>query len=306
MTFADWPDNIHSTKDQSKRIASAKSSATTPASIDKNQMTAIFPSTSFISYETTLKTCTCRDFTVRKLPCKHIYRLAIELGLWKEHGESGINKNLQITLEDAVAELESLNDAEQMIIKDFLYQSLYHEAIKFPVLASDSNRQLTRCILLERIMEEPSIALQVFKRNRILQILDERAISGFKRNMSLKTLIAWCIENVSNLWDVFPSIYVFKFAENFQISQRRVYSYLLRKYDWAIYYNAEMQRMRYPRGAQFGGLTISVSIEKDGHTSVNRSGNPDMCYFPDDKITQLLTIYGHNRCLNGFLPQPCD
>ena len=125
MTFADWPDNIHSTKDQSKRIASAKSSATTPASIDKNQMTAIFPSTSFISYETTLKTCTCRDFTVRKLPCKHIYRLAIELGLWKEHAESGINKNLQITLEDAVAELESLNDAEQMIIKDFLYQSLY-------------------------------------------------------------------------------------------------------------------------------------------------------------------------------------
>ena len=84
-----------------------------------------------------------------------------------------------------------------------------------PVLASDSNRQLTRCILLERIMEEPSIALQVFKRNQILQILDERAISGFKRNMSLKTLIAWCIENVSNLWDVFPSIYVFKFAENF-------------------------------------------------------------------------------------------
>jgi hypothetical protein len=151
-----------------------------------------------------------------------------------------------------------------------------------------------------------SIALQVFERNQILQILDERAISGFKRNMSLKTLIAWCIENVSNLWDVFPSIYVFKFAENFQISQRRVYSYLLRKYDWAIYYNAEMQRMRYPRGAQFGGLTISVSIEKDGHTSVNRSGNPDMCYFPDDKITQLLTIYGHNRCLNGFLPQPCD
>lgn len=31
-------------------------------------------------YDTTLSTCTCPDFRERKLPCKHIYCLALLLG----------------------------------------------------------------------------------------------------------------------------------------------------------------------------------------------------------------------------------
>ena len=34
-------------------------------------------------YYTSLKSCTCPDFTKRKLPCKHMYKLAIELDLIK-------------------------------------------------------------------------------------------------------------------------------------------------------------------------------------------------------------------------------
>lgn len=33
------------------------------------------------SYSVSLNQCTCEDFQERKLPCKHIYRLAFELGL---------------------------------------------------------------------------------------------------------------------------------------------------------------------------------------------------------------------------------
>lgn len=34
------------------------------------------------NYQVSLVHCECRDFTVRRLPCKHMYRLAIELGVF--------------------------------------------------------------------------------------------------------------------------------------------------------------------------------------------------------------------------------
>lgn len=56
-----------------------------------------------------------------------------------------------------------------------------------------------------------------------------------------------------------------------------------------------MERVNYPYGAIPEDLSISIS--PSGTTS---SGNLDIYHFPDDKITELLTQYGHNRCLGGF------
>lgn len=306
MKFASWPEDIHATVDQVKRLASAKSSKTTPSSVDQENMTGIFPSSGSAPYATSLDSCTCGDFIRRKLPCKHIYRLAIELGLLNEIAQSGVNKNTsaahQLSLKDAVSELENLNDKSQMIIKDFLYQSLYGKNTEFPVLAADDNSGLLHCTLLNQV-ESPDIALQILKRNQIIKILDAHDITGFKRNMSLKDLVSWCIENVSDIWAVFPQIYVFRFDDNFKTAQRRVYSYLLRKYDWEFYYNGEMQELKYPHGAKFEDFNITISANTDGQIGITHSGDPGVCYFPDDEITSLLTLYGHNRCLNGFIPQ---
>lgn len=298
MTFAKWPDDIHTTADQIKRIASAKSSKTTPSNIDKHTMTGCFPGSGSTAYTTSLESCTCGDFVRRKLPCKHIYRLAIELGLLNETAQSGVNKNTleaqQFSLKDAVSELENLNEECQKIVRDFLYQALYQNASEFPVLAENCNAGLLYCALLNQI-EAPEIALQALKRNQILQILDAHSVTGFKRNMSLKNLISWCIDNVPDVWSVFPQIYVFRFVANFKTAQRRVYTYLLRKYDWETYYNEEMEEIRYPHGAKFEDFSITVSL-----SGTQQSGNPNVCHFPDDEVTKLLTLYGHNRCLNGF------
>lgn len=69
--------NIDNQPDQLKRQKSALKC--TPVSIDLENSTGVFKSSSNSFYETTLETCTCRDFFVRKLPCKHIYRLRSEL-----------------------------------------------------------------------------------------------------------------------------------------------------------------------------------------------------------------------------------
>ena len=123
-TFSIWEAEIHQLPDQLKRITSAKSAKVTPASIDQETMTGTFPGSGANPYLTTLDSCTCGDFRHRKLPCKHIYRLAIELGMLDESAESGVNKNtlkaMQFSLEDAVGILENLTDQSQNMIKAFL------------------------------------------------------------------------------------------------------------------------------------------------------------------------------------------
>lgn len=304
MTFGNWPEDIHATAEQQKRLESAKSPKTTPICIEKESKEGIFPGRGSSDYHTTLEFCTCVDFARRKLPCKHIYRLAIELGKLKESVQIGINKNIliksQIEFKDAIAELENLSDNCQYIFKNFLEQSLTLKTAEFPVLVNRSSDELLSCTLLKQI-NAPDVALQIFKRNQIIQILDAHNISGFKRNAGQTNLISWCLENIEGIWEVFPRIYVFQFSEYFQKARKKVYTYLRRKYDWASFYNDDMRRMKYPYGAQSGGFSVIIST--DLSASISRMEDPNKHYFPNDEITQLLTFYGHNRCADGYVPQ---
>lgn len=72
-------DDIDSHPDQIKRMEKAKEAKMAPLSIDRENQTALFAGSGKKPYETTLNSCTCRDYFVRRLPCKHIYRLRMEL-----------------------------------------------------------------------------------------------------------------------------------------------------------------------------------------------------------------------------------
>jgi hypothetical protein len=71
-----WDPNLHSDFDQEKRYNRA-------VKIDDDDVDVDFEDgTGQISgYTVYLNHCTCSDFDERKLPCKHIYRLALELDL---------------------------------------------------------------------------------------------------------------------------------------------------------------------------------------------------------------------------------
>jgi len=303
MKFSVWDDAIHEMPDQKKRLESAKKKETTPTSIDSEAQTAAFPSSGNRPYSTRLDQCSCVDFSKRKLPCKHIYRLAIELGLISEIAESGVNKNIanasQISVEDAVAEIENLSDSSQVEIKNFLYLDLYGNTHEYSILSSQENSDLSRCSLLENVCNSVSM-LNFFKRNEIVKILADCGLTGFKKNMSKNSLIDWVIKNISDPASIFPKVQTFKFSDRFSKARRSLYSYLLRKYDWDEYFDGD-KIVRYPHGAEYScNITLSVDYGA-AHSTVNSESGYS---FPDDKITKLLNLYGHNRCINGFsVPQ---
>lgn len=110
MQFGKWPANIHDLPDQKKRAESARKSGMTPISIDAGAASAVFAGSGKSPYETTLDSCTCSDFVRRKLPCKHIYRLAAELGLSGEPTERGMNRFAFSTT------LDSLSDDAKIVL----------------------------------------------------------------------------------------------------------------------------------------------------------------------------------------------
>lgn len=72
-----WPINTHQTSGQKSR--QTRSSTVTLSNIDFINKTAMVEGSNGI-YLVSLGKCTCPDFEERQLPCKHMYKLAHELG----------------------------------------------------------------------------------------------------------------------------------------------------------------------------------------------------------------------------------
>lgn len=81
-TFGRWPAAIHADAEQKKRQKSALDKKLSPLELNVTEQKAVFKGSSASSYETTLDSCSCVDFARRALPCKHMYRLAMELKLF--------------------------------------------------------------------------------------------------------------------------------------------------------------------------------------------------------------------------------
>lgn len=82
MNFGSWDLSVHTTVDAWKRIQTAsKIKPDRIAAVDPGAKTGSFIGGTGELYETTLDSCSCFDFTSRGLPCKHVYRLAEELGV---------------------------------------------------------------------------------------------------------------------------------------------------------------------------------------------------------------------------------
>lgn len=72
-------EDIDKHPEQVNRAEKAKGAKMKPLSVDYENKTALFAGSGREPYKTDLGSCTCRDFALRKLPCKHIYRLRMEL-----------------------------------------------------------------------------------------------------------------------------------------------------------------------------------------------------------------------------------
>ena len=111
--FGPWTEHPADT-DEEKRLASAQQSKTTPTSIDREHETGVFYGSGKDPYQTTLASCTCNDFVRRKKPCKHVFRLAMELGIidtaYKTGRSTGERNEAQISFADSIELVEQLSD----------------------------------------------------------------------------------------------------------------------------------------------------------------------------------------------------
>ncbi len=297
-TFGNWDASIHSIPDQLKRLATAKKTDTTPSSVDKEKKEGIFPGSGKSPYTTTLNTCNCGDFFRRRLPCKHIYRLAMECGDIPSSFSAGLNKNLQLSLQEAVAEVENYDDRCQLFFKNILLLLMNPECSSTDAYITDDLQAILMCPLFAI---KPCGAVSVLNDMRKKDITDLLSKLNIVDENKLKKadLINWCVENHPNISQYLPKKYSISCASNFTKAVRRTYLYLKRKFDWTeeLVFDRDDHplTLEYPYGAKSAAeLLDSYAYNEDG-----------LClyFFPKDEITALLTMYGHNRCLNGFAPK---
>lgn len=76
--FSKWDVSVHSTTDQLNRIR--RSASVKIISYESDTQTAVVAGSGKSTYSTSFSACTCGDFISRRLPCKHMYRLAALYG----------------------------------------------------------------------------------------------------------------------------------------------------------------------------------------------------------------------------------
>lgn len=300
-TFGQWEPSVHSSIDQLKRITSAKKKDVTPTSIDKENMIGIFPGSGKSPYTTTLDNCNCGDFFRRKLPCKHIYRLAMECEVYAGIFTAGVNKNLQLTIQEVVAELENYSDESQRFVLDVLSCITKPGCERIERYITDDMQDIfsSHLFVLQPIGAEN--ILHDLRKMDIEALLEELDVSP-ARKMTKNDLIPWCVENIPNIASFLPKKFIIESAENFKKATKKAYTYLSRKYctctTTELCQDGQFRHFTYPAGAKRADEVLS-DYRHDPSA-------PMIYYFPKDEITALLTLYNHNHCLNGFIPEVTD
>ncbi len=129
-----WDSSVHESDYAAKRIKSAKSAKLTPIKIDTDDCYGYFQG-SRGRYETWLDLCPCGDFIRSKLPCKHIYRLAIELGIMNEEVATDQNaipevNARKISLSETLDIVETLSIEAQYVLLDIAYSTTSNNPFK--------------------------------------------------------------------------------------------------------------------------------------------------------------------------------
>lgn len=234
-----WSSDLHRDEYAKKRIASARSAKLTPVKVDENDLYAYFQG-GHGRYETFLDTCPCGDFQRSKRPCKHIYRLAMELGLLDIPFLSDKDQILapraeKMDLGEAVDLIENLPEEQQALLLDIAAacDSPEHRAVveEGPELAGLLESGLiVYCSGNNGIIKYGSVTV-------LKSILSERGLS-FDPKMKAAELKAFCSENYfKELSEVYPIYRAVMVPAN--ISSRQVHYYLHRKYGFEYYYDPD-------------------------------------------------------------------
>lgn len=205
MGFEVW-NGVNSSPDQIKRQESARGAACTPLSVDREDMTGTF-SGSHGTYIAALESCSCVDFLRRNLPCKHMYRLAYELGVFdlgavssdasKVKAPAPTSKQRKAALGDVVDKIEQLTIPEQKALLELLRMAYKDE----PLLCEDP--EIFGSFMADGLIaveQDPERVLQMKRRDDTLDGLAARGYhfpEGLKNTK--KARMEHCMEHAAEV-----------------------------------------------------------------------------------------------------------
>ena len=292
-TFGPWDASIHALPEQIRKIDRARKAETSPSSTDPSTFTGVFPSSGQNPYYTSLDSCTCPNFRINKLfPCKHMYRLAMELGLFDGSFEHGANKNTYPPIQDVVATLENYSDDVQLLILNVIRGII----AKNPLVECYVTENVLPILSFPYLQFKPSSISSImadYRKTDIVAILDQQ--NALPEQKMLKAdLIRYCETLGDKLRDVLPKKYEVTAMPTFSKAIHKLEDYLSRKYEWTkdgLFAELWFPARSKPASELVGGFF---------------SGGSELYFFPNDEVTAMLTQYCVNRCLNGFVPLTSD
>lgn len=193
--------DVDSAPDQIKRQISA--SKCKPIEIDFENKCGTFKGSGKNPYHTTLEECTCRDFTVRNLPCKHIYRLRMELE--NPTSKKELQENLNSEFEKDYGK-DLLRKLSQEAATAYIY-SISFDWSSSSKIKEDVLNELVKSELVE-ISKDLPITLKFLQKKDLFLICDEFDVQ-YKRSFSKSSLISAIINgldsnNTNNLMEKLP------------------------------------------------------------------------------------------------------
>ncbi len=185
-----WSPDIHDTETQLTKQVSAIFE-TIPILIDSKKMSGLFISITAEFYETTLTTCSCSDFRIRRWPCIHMYRLFHELS-------SVVKSCPQIVDIDksVVSKFLSLDaDCKKHFIERITHFDLEgHDTF----LDEKTLKEIKSGLIVKSDAHNYSQLLNRMTKDQIILTLSKENIPGFHVSWSKVKLISWVVENHQN------------------------------------------------------------------------------------------------------------
>ena len=254
-------------------MESAKTAKLTPIRINHDDFFGYFRGSSG-NYETWLDTCNCGDFKRFRLPCKHIYRLAIELGILNEKADANVNmipqpKDKRISLSDTIDIVESLSEDAQRMLLEIAYNTT--EAKPTAIVHSDPIiEELLKSGILIADGSGVDEKVGFGKKADIIRFLTSHGIV-FSKSSKKTDLEKICLSEIPEATkEYFGVIRTFKVLIPNCYSRRNIHYYLHRKYDFSDYVDDELN---------------SIPMLQT--------------WLPDDKVTDELIKRGY-YCRNGI------
>jgi len=227
-----WADEVHATDYARKRMKSAKSSKLTPIKIDSDDLYGYFQG-SHGRYETWLDHCPCGDFIRSKLPCKHIYRLAMELGVINmDYSSNKIDiptvRSERFSLEETVDIIESLPSEAQFYLLEIASTTSSSNRF-FPVSEVDSIKSLLDSGMVLRATEDEAVMFEWGNVNTLKANLKKLGLP-YDKKMKKEELQDFCAKNYrSEMRQIYKELIPVYINDSF--SRRNIHYYLHRKLD---------------------------------------------------------------------------